>query len=113
MAFGFVFGEHAGQDHELIAALSLANPSVIGSSVQSMSFVFRSTTGVCVLFPPAEKTLESGFLHGEMLDMIADGFSAGLMVYDADDKILYASRKIHQMLNIPVDCLDVGASLRT
>lgn len=66
-----------------------------------------------MLFPPAEKTLESGFLHGEMLDMIADGFSAGLMIYDADDKILYASRKIHQMLNIPADCLDMGASLRT
>lgn len=49
----------------------------------------------------------------DMLELIADSLSAGILLYDAQDRIICASRRIQSLLNLPAGNVDAGSNLRT
>jgi CheY-like chemotaxis protein/PAS domain-containing protein len=73
---------------------------------------FANEQGGFVQFPMDEIALQNTTIQTGMLEVIADAFSAGLVIYDAQDKILFASKKIETLLTVPRTCLVQGQLLR-
>jgi CheY-like chemotaxis protein/PAS domain-containing protein len=73
---------------------------------------FANEQGGFVQFPMDEIALQNAAIQSGMLEVIADAFSAGLIIYDAQDKIQFSSKKIQSLLTVPPACLAQGQLLR-
>lgn len=63
-------------------------------------------------FPIDDIALQGAAMPKAILEIIANALPAGLLIYDAQDKILFASSRIQQLLQIAPHLLEEGVRLR-
>lgn len=51
-------------------------------------------------------------IHAAMLEVISEGISGGLLVYDTNDLVVFASRQLCDLLPVPMSFLTPGTRLR-
>jgi CheY-like chemotaxis protein/PAS domain-containing protein len=65
-----------------------------------------------VQFPLDDIALQGAAMPNGILELVSDALGAGLLIYDAEDQILFASKRIEQFFSISPAYLQRGVPLR-